>query len=72
MLAASATVKDPPIDKRVLVVRMLLARFTSPVVENPPGVVIAPVVPLVNRPEFVMVIEAPGPPLFEAKLLLTA
>lgn len=72
MAAASATVRDPVMDKRVLVVVMLLARLTSPLVENPPGAVILPVELLVNSPELVTEMLAPGPLLADEKLLLTA
>ena len=67
MAAASATVKVPPMDKRVLVVRILLAKDTLPEVENPPGVVIVPVEFFVKVPELVT---ATAP--VEVRLLFTA
>ena len=63
----SAKVKELPILKRVLVVVILEAKFTAPLVENPPGAVILPVEFLVKVPEFVTLI-AP----VEVRLLFTA
>src|SRR5687768_13340341 len=49
----SAIVSAPPMLSSVLVVVTLFASDTGPLVEKPPGAVIAPVGPLVKVPEFV-------------------
>ena len=64
--AFSAITKVLPKERRVLVVVMLLARLAAPLVEKPPGAVIAPVAFLVKSPELVT---ATAP--VEVRLLLT-
>jgi hypothetical protein len=65
--AASAIVKAPPILKVVLVVVMLFAKLTAPVVLKPPAAVMAPVAPFVNVP---LLVTATLP--VDVKLLFTA
>jgi hypothetical protein len=64
---ASAIVKAPPILSAVLVVVMLFAKLTAPVVLKPPVAVMAPVAPFVNVP---LLVTATLP--VDAKLLFTA
>ena len=65
----SAIVNAPPIDKVLLVVVILFAKLAAPVVENPPGAVIAPVALKLKTPVLVTAI---APPAAAVKLLFTA
>jgi hypothetical protein len=52
-VAPCASTRLPPMESAVLAVVMFAARFTAPVVENPPGAIIVPVAFLVKMPELV-------------------